>query len=198
MQDSIHEDATLYSLGLLSPDQAAAFEDRISGDPALARLVRELAELSGAVLISEARQINLRPSPLVKARVLSRIEFAVQYPRSVTLAMLEAHLPPPKPGEAVAFADREGILDWVSPAFSELCGYSLEEMRGLRAGTRLRGALSQQEAKSRLRNAVEHRVPVVQRIVNYRKDGVPYWVEIDLHPVSAGFVALERGLGLAV
>jgi hypothetical protein len=36
---------------------------------------------------------------------------------------------------------------------------------------------------------------VIQKIINYRKDGTAYLVEINLHPVSSGFVAIETGLG---
>jgi len=199
MQESIHEAATLYSLGLLEAGEAAIFEDRLGADPKLAAFLQELTELNGSILTAEAR-IAARPAPgYLKGRILERIATAVQhrFPFKVISALQEAAHPQPRIASVVAFADREGILDWVSPAFEEMCGYRLEEMRGLKAGTRLRGELSQAEAKQRLTNAVAQRIPVVQRIVNYRKNGVPYLVEIDLRPVSTGFVAVERSLGLA-
>ena len=199
MQVSLHESATLYSLGLLNPEEAALFEDRLGADPKLAALLKELNELNASILTAEARIVGrAAPAPL-KGRILERIATAVQhrFPLSVIAALREADLPPPRLGSIVAFADGEGVLDWVSPSFEEMCGYRLEEMRGLKAGSRLRGELSQPEAKERLHHAVQRRAPVVQRIVNYRKDGTPYWVEIDLRPVSSGFVAMERALGLA-
>lgn len=199
MQESIHESATLYSLGLLDAGEAAIFEDRLGADAKLAALVQELNELNGSILTAEAR-IIARPAPAhLKGRILDRIATTIQhrFPFKVISALQEANHPQPRPGSVVAFADGDGILDWVSPAFEEMCGYRLEEMRGLKAGTRLRGELSQAEAKERLHSAVHRRVAVVQQIVNYRKDGIPYLVEIDLRPVSAGFVAVERRLGLA-
>ena len=199
MQDSLQENATLYSLGLLDPLEVPAFEERLFADPKLVAMVRELERVNGAILTAEASRIGLRPPPRLKQRILERIWDVVQhrFPETVVSALLEAHLPPPSPGRVIAFANHEGILDWVSPAFIEMCGYTLEEMRGLKAGSRLRGELSHGEAADRLHYAVHHRQPVVQRIVNYRKRGTPYWVEIDLRPVSVGFVALERRLGLA-
>ena len=199
LPDSLHESATLYTLGMLDPRDKLAFEDRLALDPKLSALVGELERVTGAVLVAQARQTGLRPSPALKDRILARTWEVVQhrFPVAVVSALREAKLPPPQPGGVVAFADADGILDWVSPAFEEMCGYRLEEMRGRKAGSRLRGELSQGEAATRLHRAVHLREAVVQRIVNYRKDGTPYWVEINLRPVSAGFVASERHLGLA-
>ena len=199
MLNSFHEHAVLYSLGLLDARDIPMFEDQLERDPELAALVRHLHEVNGAILISDARKNALIPSPALKSRVTEAILTIPQhrFPSIVLAALDEAGFPKPKPGVAVAFADSNGILDWVSPTFEKMSGYELREMRGLKAGSRLRGELSQAEAKERLHNAVQHRIPVVQRIVNYRKNGTPYLVEIDLRPVRPGFVAVERVLSLA-
>ena len=199
MPKSLHDSATLYSLGLLDAQEVPRFEDHLAVDPKLAALVRDLHELSGAILTTDARQNAVLPSSILKTRIMNAILTIPQhrFPIAVLSALAEARLAIPKPGVPVAFANEDGILDWVSPGFERMCGFELAEMRGLKAGSRLRGELSHPEAKERLHNAVLRRLPVVQRIINYRKNGTPYLVEIDLRPVAAGFVAMERELPLA-
>ncbi len=77
MIDEHHEElAALFALGLLEGAELADFETRLAGDPALARLVRELRE--------SASQLSYlappaKPSPELRARLLARLETAAAW-----------------------------------------------------------------------------------------------------------------------
>jgi len=77
MIDEHHEElAALHACGLLEGAELADFETRLAGDPALARLERELRE--------SASQLSFlappaRPSPELRARLLARLETAAAW-----------------------------------------------------------------------------------------------------------------------
>jgi PAS domain S-box-containing protein len=70
----------------------------------------------------------------------------------------------------------------VSPAFERMSGYRADECLG-RSPRFLQGPQTDRAALDRLRKAIAAGKPVRERLVNYRKDGTNYWVEIDLSPV---------------
>jgi PAS domain S-box-containing protein len=92
------------------------------------------------------------------------------------------------------------LVQWVNPAFSEMCGYSLEELRGKNLGPILQGDKTDRESAARMRRAVHEYRPCRETILNYHKNGTPYWVEVAITPIfdEAGeplwLVAREREL----
>ena len=89
------------------------------------------------------------------------------------------------------------FIRYCNPAFCAMTGYEKDEVIG-QSPRILQGPDTDRTVIDQLRRQIRDGQFFEGSTTNYRKDGVPYWVEIDLHPVSAGFVALERGLGLAV
>jgi PAS domain S-box-containing protein len=95
------------------------------------------------------------------------------------------------------------LVQWVNPAFVEMCGYSLDELRGKSLGPILQGEKTDPVVAARMRRAVHEFQPCREQLVNYRKDGTPYWVDIEITPIldDAGaplwVVARERELPLA-
>jgi len=98
--------------------------------------------------------------------------------------------------ESVVVTDLEGRITWANSAFTGLCGYGKNEVLGKRPGDFLQGKETDPEAVAALRNAVRNRRPLHAEILNYRKDGSPYWADIRLDPIEdrsgevAGFVAI--------
>lgn len=82
----------------------------------------------------------------------------------------------------VVIADTERRVQWVNKAFSDMCGHSLSEIRGRRPGDVLQGAESDPEAVRVMRNALNEGTSCHTQLVNYHKDGHPYWVDIFLRP----------------
>ena len=94
----------------------------------------------------------------------------------------------------------DGLVQWVNPAFSAMCGYTLDELRGKKLGPILQGAQTDRETAERMRLAVREYRPCRETILNYHKNGTPYWVEVAITPImdDAGqplwLVAREREL----
>ncbi|MBC7203317.1 MAG: PAS domain-containing protein, partial [Pusillimonas sp.] len=72
---------------------------------------------------------------------------------------------------------------WVSPEFSELTGYSADEARGLMPCDLLHGPETDEHAAKRLKECAVHKKPYSGAMLNYRKDGTPFWVHLGFNPV---------------
>lgn len=90
--------------------------------------------------------------------------------------------------EAV-FISSLSTLDWqgqeiiyANPAFTEMTGYTLEEILG-RTPRFLQGEQTDPATLAQIRSALETRRPLQIDIVNYRKDGSEFWVELSLVPI---------------
>jgi len=69
-----------------------------------------------------------------------------------------------------------------NPAFLDLCGYPLDEVIG-RNCRFLQGPGSDPGAVAILREAVDTRAATSAELLNYRRDGAPYWVRVHVSPV---------------
>lgn len=96
--------------------------------------------------------------------------------------------------------DPDGNIISVSVPFTEMCGYSFEEIRGRKPGHFLQGPLTEPAAVETLRDAISHEKSCHVELWNYHKNGNPYRVRIDLSPVfsrdgrCAGYEAVETCL----
>lgn len=96
--------------------------------------------------------------------------------------------------------DANGHVVDINPAFSGLCGYTFEEIRGRKPGSLLQGAATTEDSILALRNAIRSRKSCSVEMVNYHKNQSTYRVQIELSPrfnllgELEGFEALERKL----
>jgi PAS domain S-box-containing protein len=106
------------------------------------------------------------------------------------------------PLEAFLITDGRGRLIYCEPAFTEICGYRMEDLRG-RPLSLLQGEATEPAVRDALRASVLAHRPFTGIITNYRRDGSPYRVHLETHPVSdpdgqflhfEGRVRLEREL----
>jgi len=72
---------------------------------------------------------------------------------------------------------------FVNKAFERQTGYPAAEALG-RSPRILQGEGTDRRELDRIRHALEHWQPVRAQLVNYRKDGSSFWVEIDIAPVA--------------
>lgn len=101
----------------------------------------------------------------------------------------------------VVLADGQGRIEWVNPAFTRITGYALKEVKGKIPGVVLRGPLTD-EGVSRLMSDKIKRGEGFKdiEIINYKKDGTPYWVSIEVQAIhdKAGtvtqFIAIESDI----
>jgi diguanylate cyclase (GGDEF)-like protein/PAS domain S-box-containing protein len=90
-------------------------------------------------------------------------------------------------GDAIIITDagaRPGpLIVWCNAAFTTQTGYSLDEVRG-RSPRMLQGPGTDPEMAARLRIAIDTWSPVRGQLLNYRKDGFPFWVDLSLTPIA--------------
>ena len=186
LSEALHENAALYASGAMSPQERERFELILEFREDLRRLVAELGEVSASLSLATAAPNSRSASPELRKRVAALIDGKQQ----------AAHH-----GFVVCGPDR--LVQWVNPAFSAMCGYSLDELRGKRLGPLLQGGSTDPGAVARMRSAVEESRPCRETLLNYRKDGTTYWVDVDITPITddAGellwLVARERELAQA-
>ncbi len=83
----------------------------------------------------------------------------------------------------IMITDSDERILYVNPGFTRISGHSLEELRGLRPGSVLQGPETSLESKQKLGEAIAARTPVTTELINYTKDGDPYWAEVHIAPV---------------
>ncbi|WP_152207981.1 methyl-accepting chemotaxis protein [Marinobacter changyiensis] len=98
---------------------------------------------------------------------------------------------------AVVITDPNGKIVFVNRGFEKLAGYRLEEVKGTKPGDRLQGPDTSEETRRRIRQHLDARTPFYDEILNYHKNGEPYWISLAINPIVDGagklthFVALE-------
>jgi PAS domain S-box-containing protein len=170
IDEFLQERAAMYVSGALSPLEREHFELVLEFHPELRVFLNGLAEAGAAVLLAGLRPVDPGPSPGLKARVLGMIQERSQ---QVSLAGL-------------VVCNLDGLVQWINPAFIEMCGYSLEELHGKRLGPILQGEKTDRPTAARMRRAVHEHRPCQETILNYSKNGEPYWVQIAMTPILDG------------
>jgi PAS domain S-box-containing protein len=184
LADNLQDRATLYASGEMTAPDREAFEVLMEYHGELRALVAGLQEIVSLAMAAPAAAV----APSVPAGLKSRI-----------LGHLPPPLPPPEP-EALVVANAGGLLEWVNPAFTAMCGYTLEELSGRKPGQILQGPLTDPASVHRIRDALRARRACRETMVNYHKDGTVYRADVRILPVldDAGevlwFVAKERRL----
>lgn len=84
----------------------------------------------------------------------------------------------------VIITDGGGTTTWVNAAFSRLTGYAPEEIVGRRPGQVLQGPDTDPSTIDLMRSHVRAGQPFTCEVVNYTKGGDPYWVHIEVQPVT--------------
>lgn len=76
-------------------------------------------------------------------------------------------------------------LRWVNPAFSRMTGYEAEDAIG-RNCRFLQGRGTDPAVVDEIRAAIAARTPLTVTLLNYRKDGSPFWNQLSISPVFDG------------
>lgn len=104
----------------------------------------------------------------------------------------------------VVLTDAAQRIQWVNTAFESVSGFALEEAAGKRPGDFLQRNDIDSGAKQRMDEAIRKGEACLERVVNYNKAGVPYFVEIQIYPITdehgttTHFISLQRDITAAV
>ncbi len=182
LTDFLQDRAALYATGEMTAEERGQFEAILHFHEELREFVAGLADAGAALAATAAAVKTLVPSAELKDRIARIID----------------HHPQQRTHEALVVSGADGLVEWVNSAFSEMCGYSLEELRGKKLGPILQGPETDRATAGRIRDAVHASRACRETILNYHKNGTTYWVDIDIAPFmdDAGapiwFVARER------
>ncbi len=84
---------------------------------------------------------------------------------------------------SVIIADAGGFIEYVNSGFERLTGYALEEVKGKKPGWVLQGKHTNPETVKRIREKLNLREPFYEEILNYNREGKPYWISLAINPV---------------
>lgn len=99
--------------------------------------------------------------------------------------------------EADPIDDTGPKIVYVNNAFSELTGYSAEEVIG-KTPRILQGGGTSEETRQRIHEGLANKSWIHERIQNYSKSGKPYWLDLKIFPLKnargevSHFAAIER------
>lgn len=179
--DFLQERAALYVAGAMTPAERENFELVLEFHAELRAQVAGLQEAMTTVAMVQSVP-SARPPAELRARILAALDEA-----------------PPRPDpEGLVVTGPAGLVEWVNPAFTAMCGYTLAELKGRKPGHLLQGPATERAPVDRLRAALQARRSCRETLLNYHKDGTTYRVDLRLTPIvdEAGepcwFVAQER------
>jgi diguanylate cyclase (GGDEF)-like protein/PAS domain S-box-containing protein len=98
---------------------------------------------------------------------------------------------------AAILTDRDGFTQWVNPAFTRLTGYAAADLIGRKPGWVLQGPETDKATIARIGDALRAAETIETELLNYRRDGTPYWIAMTITPVRlagdevSGFIAIE-------
>ncbi|MBD3561573.1 PAS domain S-box protein, partial [Planktothrix sp. FACHB-1355] len=107
--------------------------------------------------------------------------------------------------DAIVITEAEPIEEpgphilYVNAAFTRMTGYTLQEVVG-KTPRILQGPQSDRATLNQLRETIQNWQPGVFELINYRKDGSQFWVELSLVPVAdetgwyTHWIAIERDI----
>ena len=84
---------------------------------------------------------------------------------------------------AVIITDANGLIEWVNDGFTRITGYATEEAVGVKPGDLLQGPDTDASTVALMHDAVAAGRGFETEVINYAKDGRPYWIQIDAQPI---------------
>jgi len=100
----------------------------------------------------------------------------------------------------VILTDLEGTIEWVNDSFTRVSGYTASEAIGRKPGELLQGAETNRAETARIGAALRDRQTVSAELLNYTKQGRPYWVGMKIAPLTDedgsvdGFMAIQADI----
>lgn len=98
---------------------------------------------------------------------------------------------------SVLITDKNGLVEYVNPGFEKLTGLSLAEIKGKKPGSLLQGEQTDKETIKRISKNIKARKAFSEEILNFDRNGVPYWIVLAVNPIfdekgeHTGFVGVS-------
>lgn len=82
----------------------------------------------------------------------------------------------------VIITDKQGLITWVNDAFTNITGYTSDEVIGLKPGTVLQGAETDPATIKMMSQHFEKNIPFDCEVLNYSKSGEKIWIRLYCQP----------------
>ncbi|WP_449288619.1 PAS domain S-box protein [Marinobacter lacisalsi] len=92
----------------------------------------------------------------------------------------------------IIITNGDGAIEYINAGFEHLTGYHLEEIRGKKPGPLLQGPGTDPATVREIRASLDRAEPFYTEILNYHKNGTPYWVSLSIAPVFDQRGKVER------
>lgn len=96
-----------------------------------------------------------------------------------------------KTDNSVVITDAQGLTRYVNNGFERLTGYDMAFMRGKKPGSVLQGKDTDPRTVERIREYIREKRSFYDEILNYSKDGTPYWISLSITPIFSATGQLE-------
>lgn len=97
--------------------------------------------------------------------------------------------------EAIVISDKHRRILYCNPAFEQLTGYSQAEILGLSCSI-LKGPQTNSRQLLQLKAALLQKHSFHGELINYRKDGSPFWNELSISPIFDSQGELSQFIGI--
>lgn len=111
--------------------------------------------------------------------VMQDIDKEVQQRQQIELLSLVAS----QTTNAVFITNARGEMEWANDAFCYHTGYTLKEVIGKRPRDFIAGAGSNKDTITTIDLKMREGVAFSEEIINYKKNGTPYWVQMSVTPI---------------
>lgn len=97
-----------------------------------------------------------------------------------------------KTNNGVLITDKNRTIEWANEGFEKISGYAAAELIGKKPGALLQGEESDPDVIKRMQAKLNAKETIVEEILNYNKNGKPYWVRLHIDPVTDEFGNVEK------
>ncbi len=101
-----------------------------------------------------------------------------------------------KTDNAVIITNANREIEWVNPGFTRISGYTLEEVKGKVPGRILQGKDTDPQTVQRIREQLQLKTSFQEEILDYRKDGKPYWINLNITPILNELGEVEKYIAI--
>eukprot|EP00439_Symbiodinium_sp_Y106_P087615 s1_g151.t1 len=101
---------------------------------------------------------------------------------------------------SVLMTDTDGYLVWANPSFTEMTGYTLDEVIGRKPGHFLRAPESEPSTIAAIDRHIRYHKGLDTEVLNMTKDGRRFWAQLEIRPVldadgeAINFIGIERDI----
>lgn len=157
----------------------------------------------GTLCIIDSRPRSLTPDEHQSLRDLAdcvEAQFSLHLTIDAQLQLARLSRVASQTTNGVIITDTKGHIEWINEGFTRITGYSLNEVIQRKPGEILQGVQTDPATIQHIRQQLSQQESFSAELINYRKDGQPYWVRISCDPLRdasgklQGYMAIETDI----